>query len=425
MGKLTEGALKRLIKKPGRHLDGQGLFYRVLGEGKSYFVYRYRVAGKEREMSLGPHPETTLDQARAKHAEMRAKVKSAHIDPLAEKRANRAAAAKPSVTPTFGKIADDYYATHKASWKNDKHRYQWRMTLTTFCAPIRERPVDQIDTEMVLTVLRPLWSRVPETASRSRNRIEIVLDAARALGHIDPNRANPARWRGHLDKLLPNPRKTGKPRRNHPAMPYAEVPAFLAKLKRTPGSATKALAFTILTASRSGEVFGAKWDELDLEGSNGAGPTWVVPAERMKMGQEHRVPLSDAALDILRGQLKARGKNPYVFPSAIGQGRGVHRDGSHYPLSNMAFAMLMRRMKAGDFTPHGFRSAFRDWAGDETHFPREVAEAALAHKVGDKAEQAYRRGDALKKRRDLMEAWARHCFPTSAKVVSMAGRKRR
>jgi integrase len=438
MGKLTQATLRAKLKKPGRHGDGHGLFFRVIDETKAYWVYRYRVmidgASKEREMSLGSYPELTLAEAHAKHAALRAKVKAEHGDPLAERRAQRATAHAPSgsdSTPTFGEVAHQYVATHEGSWKNDKHRWQWRQTLKAHCAAIRDLPVDRIDTAAVLRVLQPIWGKTPETASRLRGRIEKVLDAARVLGFIDETRANPARWMGHLKEVLPNPKKIGK-RGHHAALPYAEVPGFAAKLKRLPGTSAKALMFAILTAARSGEVFGMTFGEIDLDpptngsASTWAGPTWTVPANRMKMRKEHRVPLSAAAVAILRDQLAQRGpKQVYVFESPIAQGSKVHRDAAHQPLSNMAFAMLLRRMGAHNITAHGFRSAFRDWVGDETSFQRETAEAALAHLVGDQAERAYRRGDAFNKRRELMEAWSDYVMGEAPAKVVPIGRKQR
>ncbi len=292
--------------------------------------------------------------------------------------------------PTFGEAADEFLAAQKGGWRNDKHKAQWTMTLTTYCAPIRATSVDAIDTEAVLSVLKPLWTRAPETASRLRGRIEAVLDAAKARGFIDRNEANPARWRGHLDKLLPKRAKLT--RGHHAAMPYADVPAFLAGLRERPATAARALEFTILTATRSGEALSARWDEIDLTGK-----VWTIPAVRTKAAREHRVPLSDRAVAILTELDKGR-TGDHIFP---GQRPGQ-------PLSGMAFEMLLRRI-GSPFTAHGFRSSFRDWAGNETHFPREVAEHALAHVIGDKAEQAYRRSDALTRRREMMDAWARHC----------------
>jgi integrase len=365
-------------------------------------------------MSLGVWPDMSLAKARARHASEYAKVKSdAKIDPLAQKRAAKQEAAARSPTgmkPTFGEIADAYVAEHEAAWRSAKHGRDWRRTLDVTCAAIRDMPVDEIDTAAVLSVLQPIWRKTPETASRARARIETVIAAAQVAGHIDQNRANPARWKHWLDKPLPNPKKVGGPRGHHAAMPYAQVPAFMAKLGEDDSIVAPALAFLILTGARTGEARGATWTEIDLDAG-----LWTIPAKRMKAGREHRVPLSAPALDLLHRQHKARGKNPHVFPGRL----------PRQSLGVVALARAMRRLGAGEYTPHGFRSAFRDWAGDKTHFPREVAEAALAHAVGDATEAAYRRGDALEKRRDLMEAWARFCIPTEAKVVPItAGKKR-
>lgn len=272
------------------------------------------------------------------------------------------------------------------------------MTLTRYCEPIRSTPVNEIDTEAVLAVLKPLWARAPETASRLRGRIEAVLDAARARGFINRNEANPARWRGHLDKL--SPKRAKLTRGHHAAMPYAEVPAFITELRKRPATAARALEFCILTAARSGETLAACWDEIDFDTK-----IWAVPPARTKASREHRVPLSDHAIDILR-EMEAARTGDHVFP---GQRPGR-------PLSGMAFELLLRRLKS-PYTAHGFRSSFRDWAGNETHFPRELAEHALAHVIGDKAEQAYRRSDALARRRELMDAWARHCESPSGETV--------
>ena len=272
--------------------------------------------------------------------------------------------------------------------------------------PLRALPVDEIDTAAVLEILKPLWTRVPETASRLRGRIETVLDAARARGLIGPNEANPARWRGHLDKLLPKRQKLT--RGHHAAMPFADVPQFMASLRERDAVAALALEFAILTAARSGEVLGARWAEIDFENA-----IWTVPAARMKGGRMHRVPLSRRALVILK-KLHAARTGEFIFP---GQRSGK-------PLSAMAMEMILRRMKADGATVHGFRSSFRDWCGEVSTFPREVAEAALAHVAGDDTERAYRRGDALEKRRELMEAWGAYCEPKAGNVVSIARRPR-
>ena len=280
------------------------------------------------------------------------------------------------------------------------------MTLQRYCAPLRSRPVDEIDTAAVLEVLKPLWASVPETASRLRGRIETVLDAARARGLIGQHEANPARWRGHLDKLLPKRQKLT--RGHHAAMPFADVPEFMARLRKRDAVAALALEFTILTAARTGEVLGARWDEIDFKQA-----VWTVPAARMKGGRAHRVALSGRALAVLK-KLDAARTGEFVFP---GQRPGK-------PLSGMAMEMILRRMKAEGVTVHGFRSSFRDWCGEVSTFPREVAEAALAHVAGDATERAYRRGDALEKRRALMEAWATYCEPKADNVVSIGRRPR-
>jgi integrase len=336
----------------------------------------WKVNGKRREMGLGSVRDVPLAKARQRAADARQQLADG-LDPLASKE-------KPKVM-TFGEAADALIESMSSSWRNDKHRAQWKMTLTVYCEAIRSKPVAEIGTDDVLKVLQPLWTTKPETASRLRGRIERVFDFARARGQRAGE--NPARWRGHLDAVLPKRAKLT--RGHHKAMPFDEAPAFVAALREREGVAPRALEFAILTAARSGEVFGALWDEFDLEAC-----IWTVPAARMKAAREHRVPLSARAVEILQ-EMKQNRLSEFVFP-------GVK---SRRPLSTMALEMVLRRMKV-DVTVHGFRSAFRDWAGETTHFPREVAEAALAHLVGDAVERAYRRGDALKKRRELMDAWA-------------------
>jgi integrase len=337
-------------------------------------------------MGLGGHG-TTLAEARKKADEARKIVAEGNNPIEAKREARMASAAK----PTFGQCADALLQAKSSEWRNEKHRAQWQMTLADYAKPLRALPVDEVDTAAVLGVLQPLWQAKPETAFRLRGRIETVLDAARAMGHIPRNEANPARWRGHLDKLLPKRAKLT--RGHHAAMDYADVPAFVAELRERQAMAAMALEFAISTAARSGEVLGARWNEIDLEAK-----VWTVPATRMKAGREHRVPLSTRALAILEKLAEAK-TSDFVF---AGQRPGK-------PLSGMALEMVLRRMKIVGVTVHGFRSAFRDWAGEETHFPREIAEAALAHVAGDTTERAYRRGDALEKRRALMAAWANHC----------------
>jgi integrase len=291
-----------------------------------------------------------------------------------------------------------------SEWKNAKHKAQWEMTLREYAKPLRDMSVDAIRTEDVLKVLKPIWTEKPETASRTRGRIERVLNAAKALGHVSGE--NPAAWRGNLKNLLPAPRKLA--RGHHAAMPFTEVPAFVQRLQDRPAIASLALEWTILTAARSNETLGATWGEIDLPAR-----VWTVPAKRMKSGRAHRVPLSARAMELLEEASLVRfDEKPgsYLFP---GQKRGK-------PISVMGMAMLLRRMGV-DTTVHGFRSAFRDWVGEETSFPREVAEAALAHAIGDETEAAYRRGDALEKRRKLMEGWAKYCTSGRGDLYSTAG----
>jgi len=410
--KLTNASLKRLIEKPGRHGDGDGLYFRTLGLDRAYWVFRYRTGGKEREMSLGPYPELSLIEARAKHAAARKAVVVDKADPLAERRADKAAAAKANA-PTFGEWADAYLRSHEAAWGNPKHREQWRMTLTRYCATIRDIPVNQVDAKAVLRVIEPLWNAVPQTANRLRGRIEAVLSSAQVAGHIDPDRPNPARWKGWIDQMLPKPEKVVQ-RGHHAAMPYADLPEFMARLSATPGAPAGALAFTILTAARSGEVLNATWDEIDL-----ATATWTVPASRMKMGKPHAVPLAEAAVAILKDFEGARGTSPYVFPGAL----------PRRPLSVMSLKMRMRGLGAGEWTPHGMRSAARSWMADNgVEF--ELAEACLAHTVGNAVVQAYQRSSMLERRRPVMQAWASFLLPgkddkDDAKVVPLSGRRKR
>ena len=378
-------AREAATKKPGRYGDGDGLYLVVGANGGRKWVFRFSWRGKVTETGLGSADVVTLAEARGKAEEAR-KALAAGTNPIESR---RKAASVLAAKPTFGDAADDLIEAKASEWRNAKHRAQWAMTLSRYCAPLRPRPVEEIDTEAVLAVLKPIWRRAPETASRLRGRIEMVLDGARARGHIPRNEANPARWRGHLDKLLP--KRPILSRGHHAAMPYSEVPGFMRELRERDGFAAMALELCILTAARSGEIYGARWDEIDLENK-----VWTVPATRMKASRQHRIPLSEAAMAVLE-RVGAAKVCDLVFP-----GRGGR------PLSNMAMEMLLRRMDV-NFTVHGFRSSFRDWAGNETDFSREVAEAALAHVVGDKAEQAYRRGDALDKRRQLMQSWANYC----------------
>ena len=390
------------IAKPGRHSDGDGLYLNVSASGSKSWLFIWKRIGVNkrgerchmpREMGLGSLRSIPLTRARELAAQCRAQV-AAGLDPIEQRDAAKQAK---RVAPTFGECADALIEAKEREWRNAKHRAQWRMTLDAYAAPLRSRPIDEIDTAAVLAVLTPLWSRAPETASRLRGRIEAVLDAAKAQGHRSGE--NPAAWRGHLAHLLPKRGKLARGR--HAAMPYAEVPAFLARLRGQETVPAMALEFCILTAARSGEALGARWAEIDT-----AAKVWTVPAERMKAAREHRVPLSDRAMKILE-TLGAARTGEFVFPGQR----------SRRPLSGASLNLLLRDMGIEGATVHGFRSAFRDWAGNETHFPREIAEAALAHVVGSAVEQAYRRSDALEKRRELMEAWANYCAPRSGSNV--------
>jgi integrase len=383
------------LTTPGRHSDGGGLYLNVTETGARSWLFIWKVAGRRREMGLGSARDVPLARARELAAECRSIVADGR-DPLQVREASKAA--EQSI-PTFGECADEFIAAKQSEWRNDKHRAQWLMTLTTYAAPLRKLPVDEIDTADILAVLKPIWQAKPETAARFRGRIEQVLDAAKAKGHRSGE--NPARWRGHLDKLLAKRQRLT--RGHHAAMGYADVPAFLGRLRERQAGSISALAleFLILTAARSGEVLGMRWDEFDKTAK-----VWTVPAARMKAGREHRVPLSAPALAVLAEAGKMR-TGDFVFPGA----------GADRSLSSMALEMVLRRMYLDSVTVHGFRSAFRDWAGNETHFAREVAEAALAHVIGDSAERAYRRGDALEKRRALMTAWADFLEPSARENV--------
>ncbi len=351
-------------------------------------------------MGLGSANEISLAEARDRAATCR-KLLLDGLDPIEEKKRRqeeaRLAAAK---TMTFADCAKAYVAAHRSGWRNPKHIQQWERTLEL--CKFRQLPVSVIDTELVLQTLEPLWRRVPETASRLRGRIESVLDFAKVRAYRSGE--NPARWKGNLKTLLPE-RSRVRAVEHHAALPYREIARFVEQLRRQPGVAAKALEFLILTAARTGEVTGATWKEISFEEK-----IWTIPAARMKGHREHRVPLSPRALDIVRDMHRAK-LNDYVFPGL--------RPGK--PLSNMSMAVLLRRMGCnGTTTVHGLRSTFRDWAAEQTSFPREVAEAALAHALESKVEASYFRGDILEKRRKLMVQWQRYCETTSeGKVTSM------
>jgi integrase len=414
LGKLNALTVSRQ-KRPGLYGDGGGLYLQVGAGGAKSWVFRFwvperdrttgellhdpatnKVRGRSREMGLGAYANVSLQEARERALECR-KLREKDIDPIdAREAAKRQAAIERAKSLKFKDAAAAYMASHRIAWKNDKHAAQWPATLTKYAYPIiGDLPLHLIDTTLVMKVIEPIWPEKPETANRLRGRIETVLDWATVRGYRHGE--NPARWRGHLDKLLPSRSKVRKTQ-HHSALPYTELPAFLVKLRAQEGIAARALEFTILTAARTSEIIGATRPEIDKKNK-----VWIVPAERMKAGKEHRVPLSDRALEILASVNEVDGKEGFLLP-----GRSAGE-----PLSNMAMLKLLQRMGRTDLTVHGFRSTFRDWAAERTKFPNEVVEMALAHAIGDKVEAAYRRGDLFEKRKLLMHTWASYAAPQS------------
>ncbi|HEX2528682.1 MAG TPA: integrase arm-type DNA-binding domain-containing protein [Geminicoccus sp.] len=374
---------------PGIYEDGAGLRLVVKSSGARSWVLRYQLHGKRHDLGLGGWPDVSLARAREKAAAARS-LKADGVDPLAE-RGRR-------IALTFRDAAEALIESKRPGWRNAKHAAQWGATLATYAYPkIGDLDVRRIATTDVLDVLRPLWTQKTETASRLRQRIEAVLDYATATGGRAGD--NPARWKGHLQALLPAPAKVARVE-HHAALPWQDAPSFMAELAHREGTAARALAFAILTAARSGEVRGMTWAEID-----GNAAMWVVPAGRMKAHKEHRVPLTLAALALLpqRGE-----PGDLIFPGTKSR-----------PLSDMSLTAVLRRMQRGDLTVHGFRSTFRDWAGEATPHPREVIEAALAHRLKDKAEAAYARGDMLTKRRTLMQDWSEFLQRPEAEVVAI------
>lgn len=396
--KLSALAVKTLTK-PGRHSDGNGLYLVVDASGARRWLFLFRWEGKLKEMGLGGTSAVTLAQARAKADEARREL-DAGRNPILSRQSARSTSA---AVPTFGEFADTLISEISEGFRNVKHQAQWKSTIKTYAAAMRSKRVDEINTDDVLGVLRPIWLTKSETASRVRGRIEKILDAARSKGLRSGE--NPARWRGHLANLLPKQNKLS--RGHHAAMPFDKVSAFMVALRVQEGVAARALEFCLLNSSRTNEVLGARWSEIDWKDK-----IWTVPAERMKNAKLHRVPLSSRALEILTS-MKADKVSDFIFP-------GAKKD---RPLSNMAMEMVLRRMEVGDATVHGFRSSFRDWAGERTNFAREVVEVALSHTIGDETERAYRRGDALEKRRKLMEEWAH--FVGSPKSEKKTGSRKR
>lgn len=385
--------------EPGLYCDGGGLYLQVSPSGTKAWIFRYRSRStrKLRDMGLGPAHAVGLPGARTKAATQRSLLSSG-IDPiLARDEELQRKAAEAAKAATFTHCAIAYIESHKPGWRNDKHGDQWTSTIKTYCDPvIGTLPVQEVDTGLVLKILEPIWAKKAETASRLRGRIENILDWAKARGYRTGE--NPARWKGHLNQLLPALAKKERVT-HHAAMPFAEVGAFVSRLREMSGVSARCLEFTILTAARTNEAIKARREEFDL-----ANATWTIPASRMKAKKEHRVPLSPRALEFVREMLAS--DEDYLFPSA--------KHGK--PISNMAMLNLLDRMKA-NVTVHGFRSSFRDWAAERTAFPHDVCEMALAHTIPNAAEAAYRRGDLFEKRRKLMDAWANYIDNGRSDVV--------
>jgi integrase len=403
IGRLTALKIQK-AKQPGMHCDGGGLYLRVTADRTKNWVFRFMLNGRPRWMGMGPLHTIGLADARARASDCR-RQRYDGIDPIDARRAQRQQARLDAAkTITFRECAEKYITAHKPGWRNEKHAAQWEATLATYAEPvIGKLSVQAIDTTLVLKVIEPLWARKPETAGRLRGRIESILNWAKVRGYRAGE--NPARWRGHLDKLLPARAKVRKVK-HHAALPYPQIGAFMVELRARDGVAARALEFAIMTATRTGEVIGATWSEIDT-----GARLWVIPADRMKGGREHRVPLSAAALVVLDRMREIR-EGDHIFPSV----------GRRRPLSNMALLETLRRMGRGDLTTHGFRSTFRDWAAERTSFPNEVIEMALAHAISDAVEAAYRRGDLFDKRRRLMDAWSEFLAKApieQGKVVSL------
>ncbi|MEW5251658.1 tyrosine-type recombinase/integrase [Microbulbifer sp. 2201CG32-9] len=409
MGRLTVRQIEK-ISVPGKYDDGDGLRLIVRASGAKSWVLRYQLHGKRREMGLGSLDDLSLKGARAE-ASIQRKLILQGIDPISERR--RILQAKKTNTQnkeakkiSFSEVSNDYILAHREGWKNAKHAQQWKNTLKQYAHPvIGDKAPCEVTTDHVLEILKPIWLEKPETASRVRNRVELVLDAAKARSLREGE--NPARWRGHLDKLLPKRSKVRQVK-HHNALPWAKLPEFFQEISKRHGLAFRAMELTILTATRTSEVLGATWDEVDFSAK-----IWTIPSDRMKAGKMHRVPLASPVVALLKS-LPRIDDNPYLFP---GQRKGR-------PLSNMAMLMALRRMERNELTVHGFRSTFRDWAGEATPHPRDVCEQALAHSLGDSVEAAYRRGDLFEKRKSLMSDWATYATTAPTEnVVPMRKRK--
>jgi integrase len=393
---LTALRLKTLTK-PGLHADGHNLYLQIRGPEQKSWAFRFMLNGKARKAGLGPYPLISLSEARVK-AEAWRKLLLDGVDPLEKRKVDKATAAAARASAITFSAAADACATSKGDgWRSDKHRAQWRTTLTMHADPvIGKLPITDVTTSHMLQILQPIWATKTETAVRVRGRVESVLDYAKTLGWRGGE--NPARWRGHLDNLLSAPSKIAKVK-HHPALPWQQAPAFMARLREVKEISARALEFAILTGCRTGEVRLATWSEVDLEAK-----VWTVPAERMKGGEEHRVPLSAPALETLAAVRQLRG-GP-LFP-----GRNLRS-----PMGENGLTYVLTMMGRDDLTVHGFRSTFRTWSAAATDTPREVCEAALAHVTGKAVERAYQRSDVFEKRRQLMDAWAAFLAPEPVKL---------
>jgi integrase len=404
-GKLTTLAVNR-SREPGLYADGHGLYLQVSPSRTASWIFRYQHAGRRRYMGLGGLTTVTLADARRRALTAR-KVLAEGLDPLEEGRALAAArAADAAKAITFREAAERYIAAHQSSWRNAKHIAQWGSTLQAYAMPVfGDVSVAAINVDLILKVLEPIWETKNETARRVRGRLEVILDWAKAGGLRTAE--NPARWKGLLEHRLSKQPRAARIQ-HHPALDYRRIAAFMARLRKDEGVAARCLEFTILTGARTGESTGARWGEFDLEAA-----LWTVPADRIKAGRAHRVPVADRAVAIVREQARFR-RGDYVFS---GRKPGT-------PLSNMAMATVLRRMGLENVTVHGFRSTLRDWAAEQTDYPREVAEMALAHAVGDRVEAAYRRGDLLQKRVAFMRDWGVHCAAAPNRAARTTGRSR-
>ena len=411
--------------RPGNYIDGNGLYLQVSKAGSKSWIFRFQLNGRRREMGLGSVDTVPPAKARAEAATLKILVKD-RIDPIDRRRQKQAEAAVVQAehraiaeksAHTFAAVAREYIEAKESEWSNPKHAQQWENTLSTYAFPVIGKiPVVEVSRDQVLQILQPIWTTKTETATRVRSRIELVLDYAKARGWRTGE--NPAVWRGNLKSVLATPSKI-KNVRHHPALPREKVPEFMADLRGREGIAARALEFAILTAARSGEVRGAVWREFDFDAK-----TWTIPAKRMKAKKKHAVPLSKDAIALLENLPRIKG-NDLLFPGT--------RDGQ--PLSDMSLSAVLRRMNEGEegpswvdeageeIVPHGFRSTFRDWCSEETHYPNEMAEMALAHIISSKTEQAYRRGEMLEKRRQMMEEWAARCLPNKTDKVAKLRKK--